>query len=334
MNKISLYSDFPDCELDENKKFLIPLITGKEWDVFNQEDARTLALSLVDIYNRQWNTRTLQNFYLIPYFNKLTLESKETDAPDWDNEFYSSILFKDNNKKKTIIALSGMSWPKELYTRRPFNHDYIWLGSEKRNYTENYNIISFKEDLSRVYDNPLLFNSSYYKGINNEIDSLDKMVEYVKQKFPDNEYYVLADCKSGHSGALFASKLQAKKCFLIAPFTRFDTEYWYEYLFENDKIGIKVSDDMPFYQYIKTIAYPEMVNDDELTMNDIIRNSPSTQFKVMYHVDDHQHYRYPEHDKSLTNVIVESVSGDKFYTCHYIVPELESQGYISSFFED
>ena len=53
--------------------------------------------------------------------------------------------------------------------------------------------------MNRTYHNPILYDSCYYNGCHPDLDTLEAIADYTKKLFPDNDYYVVADCKAGHT---------------------------------------------------------------------------------------------------------------------------------------
>ena len=177
--------------------------------------------------------------------------------------------------------------------------------------------------------------SVMYGGINSEIDSIDKLVNWTKNRFPDSEYYILSDCKTGHSAAILAEKICARKIFLISPVTTVDSDYLYSLCNNNGYLKTRGLAGMEFVMWTRSLKYSNIFEDHHISINSIARKNPDIQIQIYYHVDDRfmkNHMDYLEHNIDNLNIKFQEptlMTKDN----HFIITELFRSKIIHEFFK-
>lgn len=274
----------------------------------------------------------LQNFHKLKTF---TADNKVHISIDRDctKEYHNTVAFINRGKKKTIISLGGGSWYKTLYMQAGLDHISAWLFDAA---PKDYNVISFREQIERCYVNPVVYDSFFYKGFHDSYPSLLSMANYIKSVFPESDFYVVGDCKLGHSAALLTYYLSAKKCFLHSAVTTIKEEDLNQ-LFWRNKVGdyhIDLYHFISFEVLIRSLYFTNYIPQDLLRVQDIIDRMPNCQFCFYYHKEDTEFLTHTKFIKNRNNTRI-VYTDDKRSTLknHFILPFLKKHNIIINFFD-
>ena len=311
---------------------IVKRIVNKNWNFLNDQESIEFS-NLAQQYHIKYMSSTyvtneqrqicLDNFNNIKNINSLYLQNTLEHATlDQD----MSVAYINRGKEKTIVAISGSSWLLAL-SRNAIEHQYSWMFDE---FTD-YNIISIVEDVKRSQRNPVLFDSCMYKGINDNIDSIEKVATYIKDLIPNTEYNIVSDCKNGHSSCLLAEKLNASKVLIQSGSTTSSPMY------AEDKIhDIEEYFHIAFELSLRNLAFCKEIPSHLRSINNIAKAMPDTQFTYVHHVNDVGFKSYIDLvDDSIANITkvgIESTSHT--YSDHYITLELRRSGFFVNYFKD
>lgn len=311
---------------------IVKRIVNKNWNFLNDQESIEFS-NLAQQYHIKYMSSTyvtneqrqicLDNFNNIKNINSLYLQNTLEHATlDQD----MSVAYINRGKEKTIVAISGSSWLLAL-SRNAIEHQYSWMLDE---FTD-YNIISIVEDVKRSQRNPVLFDSCMYKGINDNIDSIEKVATYIKDLIPNTEYNIVSDCKNGHSSCLLAEKLNASKVLIQSGSTTSSPMY------AEDKIhDIEEYFHIAFELSLRNLAFCKEIPSHLRSINNIAKAMPDTQFTYVHHVNDVGFKSYIDLvDDSIANITkvgIESTSHT--YSDHYITLELRRSGFFVNYFKD
>ena len=310
-------------------------LTSSEWNFSDNQQAKVFCRmyrehELLDKENIDHKKiqYTLNNYNLMETFtadNPTNFSVKD----EYVLEFDKTVAYLDRKKSKTIIALSGGSWRKTLYEQVGLEHTYGWLKNDPL--ADDYNIVSFSEQLERTYHNPILYDSCYYNGCHPDLDTLEAIADYTKKLFPDNDYYVVADCKAGHSGALLSYYLSSKKCFLHSAITTVDTDVMSKWWANNEgTYHIDLYPSIDFEVFLRATYLNKFIPKDLVTTQSIIDRMPNCEYQFYYHEGDTWFHRHADLIKTAK---VKYTSDQKYtYTDHYILPYLRKYNIILDFF--
>ena len=322
-------------------------LLSKTWYLDNLDDARRLyeirclqALIGVDTesFAHKYFMHSIDKFdelaNLKDYFDEKEFYEKQ---PDLKQYYKGDVLSKDNNSNKTIVVLSHRGhWAYSLYNNTSLENyrhpEYHYLTKN-----EDYNYISFFEDETRSYPNPILEPSSFYKGVNNgDLDSLQKMADFVKEKYPDTEYYVVSDCKAGHSSCILAEYLSAKKVFVSSPVTFLDAVELWDYLEIDGCVSTKCLMDINFIMYIRAVLYQDNFLTHQCNINSIAKFNPDIDFNINGVRGDFlisSHIR--NIDETLPNVQLNLLSSNKWiHNNHHMLGWVRKQNLIEDYFSE
>lgn len=254
----------------------------------------------------------------------------------WQYLYNGDIAYIDRGKDKTIVTLSTVGiWVSHVTEHNHYSHQSMWL-ADHPDY-DDFNIISFNDDLSRINKNPMAYPSYYYNGVNEELNSLEALRDITQQLFPNSKYYIFSDCKTGHAGAVLAAYLDAKKCLIHSGTTIFDPERLWEHVRvgQSDHIDVDYLFDIMVPMYIRGSLFNRKVPREWWSTKDIVKNKPQTDFMYAYCTADDE-YRWfiddLEPTNNLTLVPIEpshSVVGN-----HFILPVLKKKNIIRDFFRE
>ena len=316
---------------------IIQYITDNDWDF---EDS-TQSINFYSAMNQFWvkhnmisndadQVTTEQRQYAVDNFNNL----KNIDTLMYENNYYNSIQdhnnavsYIDRGKDKTIVTVSGGSWLLQL-TRNSIEHQGSWMLDH---YT-NYNVISIVDDVKRSYRNPVLYDSCLYDGINDELNSPQKIADYIKNLIPDTEYTVIADCKNGHSSCMLAYYLNATRVLITSGTTTCDPDVVLSdgyYAPVGGKYKMSNFFTVPFEVALRNLAFCKDIPEELQSINSIANAMPDTEFTYMYHNNDMGFKLYRDLlDSSLPNLSMSGVNRTPYtYGDHFINLELRKNGF-------
>ena len=315
-----------------NSCHIVDSIVNKDWNFSNNQESSEFSklaqqyhikyLSSTYVTNQQ-RQLCIDNFNNIKNINNLYLKDALANATlDQD----MSVAYIDRGKEKTIVAISGGSWLLAL-SRNAIEHQYSWMFKE---FTD-YNIISIVESVKRSQRNPVLFDSCLYKGINDRLDSIEKLADYIKELIPNTEYNIVADCKNGHSSCLLAEQLNASKVLIQSGTSTCIPMYT-----DNKQHNIEDYFFIEFEMSLRNIAFCNDVPQHLMSINSIATTMPDTEFTYLYHVNDVGFKPYIELvDDSVTNVTKIGVeTSSHTYSDHYITLELRRSGFFVNYFKN
>jgi len=338
---INFYHKFDVCYIDDP---LMREACTREWNVTDERDAFRLT-ELIALMRQDMaaDFGVDTNIYGIDNFDSLlTFNERHSDQPlnGWQSDFMCNVTYIGRGKSKTIIALSSDTWHSRLVEGNPYDHQFYWLGGSNHDQHgeefADYNILSFSEDITRVHSNPLIYESSFYHGLNSTIDSLQKMAEYTMALFPDSSYYVVSDCRNGHSGALLASRLNASGCFISGGMSTIDPAVTIGTLRTNDNGAIHINTyaSTELGIHVRALAFRHLFTQSELNLYDVIKNSPNTKFKFLHHELDEEYFTFKDSrsNDSLPNLDVQSILTRYSMHNHNLTPEIRKNQHLSKFF--
>jgi len=333
-------------------------LESREWNLEDSADSLRLyqLRSMIEIANlpdhgknskhAEYLLKSIDNISDLKNIkSKFSMDRFNELWPGMESYYDGDILVRDRKKKRTLIVISHNGhWARtlasiennsdQLYIHPQFNvlstlgNEGNKPGNPEHDVFLEYNYVGVCEDIRRSYDNPILMPSVMYGGINSEIDSIDKLVNWIKNRFADSEYYILSDCKTGHSATMLAEKIYARKIFLISPVTTVDSDY----LYNNNTRGLA---GMEFVMWTRSLKYSNIFEDHHISINSIARKNPNIQIQIYYHVNDRfmkNHIDYLEHDIDNLNIKFQEptlMTKDN----HFIITELFRSKIIHEFFK-
>jgi hypothetical protein len=321
---------------------IVDYITSKDWSFANSKQAIDFYTEMNKFnikhiapdYQNQIPTKHRQ--YCIDNFDKLQdIDRINTHPHEHNNAIQDqnlAVSYIDRGKPKTIVAVSGGSWLLQL-TRNSIEHQLSWMLDH---YTD-YNVISIVDDVRRSHRNPVLYDSCMYKGINDYLDSPEKLANYIKQLIPNTEYNVIADCKNGHSSCMLAYHLNATRVLVLSGTTTCDPTVVFNdpfYAPVNDRHNMLNFFQSPFEVALRNIAFCKYIPDKLISINSIATAMPNTEFTYVFHVDDAGFKLYrDELDTSLPNINIRGIKSSPYtFGNHYITLELRKSGQLDLYF--
>ena len=317
---------------------IIEYITNNDWDF---EDS-TQSINFYSAMNQFWvkhmmsnnddKLSTKQRQYAVDNFNDL----KNIDTLMYENNHKASIQdqnnavsYIDRGKDKTIVTVSGGSWLLQL-ARNSLEHQGSWMLDH---YTD-YNVISIVDDVKRSYRNPVLYDSCLYDGINDELNSPEKIADYIKKLIPNTEYTVIADCKNGHSSCMLAYYLNATKVLITSGTTTCDPDVVLNDIYYASVGGrYKISNffTVPFEVALRNLAFCKDIPEELQTINSIATVMPDTEFTYRYHNYDTGFRLYKDLlDSRLPNLSMAGVDRTEYtFGDHFINLELRKNGFFN-----
>lgn len=328
---MKFYDHNVDCNISDT-------ITATDWDIFDQTQSRDLSLLLRKYYLKHCQENEYMQYSFDAFQNLKYLNSKNevhftlNDIPDLKLDQRSCVAFANRNKPKTIVALNGGSWIRDLYMDGGSEHQYHWLFRDM--FEKQFNIISIAEDPRRSYTNPILYDSCFYNGINSDIDSLSDMCDYIQALIPSEEYYVIADCKNGHSASVLAYFLDATKVFIHSGITTSNTKVVKDiYYNDSDECFIKSYFQIPVEVMLRHEAFAHDLPNELTSINNIAKTMPYTKFMYMYHNQDKSITPHVDNIVESNNVTKKGIDTTAYtLSDHYIMSEIRKSGYVHSFF--
>lgn len=316
---------------------IINSVTDKDWDfsipehgveyemLMQQYWIKYMGNSYVSTKQRQY---AIDNFDKLNDINQIWLRDKELANVTFDQN--NSIAYIDRGKEKTIVAVSGGSWVLNI-CRGSLEHQYSWMADQ----FPEYNFISIVEDLSRSHRNPILYDSCLYNGINDELDSIEKVGKYIKELIPNTEYHIIADCKNGHSGAMLAYYIDASRVLLQSSVSHCNyKDKLKTFHNENDCYNINLWANIIFQVILRQIYFCNDVPTHLKSLNNIAKEMPNTKFLYVHHEHDLDFNHYIESvDDSIPNITKMPIQ-DTLHTSgnHYITLELRTNGFLNNYF--
>ena len=315
---------------------IIEYITNNDWDF---EDS-TQSINFYSAMNQFWVKHMMSNNddqlspkqrqYAVDNFNDL----KNIDTLMYENNHSNSIQdqnntvsYIDRGKDKTIVTVSGGSWLLQL-ARNSLEHQNSWM----LDYYTDYNVISIVEDVRRSSRNPVLYDSCLYDGINDKLNSPEKIAEYIKKLIPNTEYTVIADCKNGHSSCILAYYLNATKVLITSGTTTCDPDVVLNdtyYAPVGGKYKISNFFTVPFEVALRNITFCKDIPEELQTINSIATVMPDTEFTYRYHNYDTGFRLYKDLlDSRLPNLSMAGVDRTEYtFGDHFINLELRKNGF-------
>lgn len=316
-------------------------VIGRYWDFKNDTEANEFSrifrehilagLKPDDNYYKKIKA-TLDNFNILENFSKqgtLHTSLHRKCTIDYDH----TVAYRNNGKRKTVVALGGGSWYKSVYENSGLDHISSWVFDDIDN--NEFNIISFREQLERCYKNPVVYDSHYYNGFHDSHPDLESMATYIKSLFPDSEFYVIGDCKLGHSAALLSYYLSARKCFLHSAVTTTNEDDMTDILWKNEHgdYYIDLYQSISFEVLLRSLYFSKLIPAHLKTVQSIIELMPECDFCFLYHRDDTEFLVH-------SNLILESpnvkkyITSNKIYTLndHNLVNFIRKFNIVNNFF--
>lgn len=304
-------------------------IINKDWNFANNKDSVEFAIAMQK-YHIKYMSSTyvtneqrqvcIDNFDRLKNIDSLYLKDTLTNATlDQD----MSVAYIDRGKPKTIVVISGGSWLLTLY-RNAIEHQGSWMLDE---FTD-YNVISIVEDVIRSRRNPVLYDSCLYNGINDGLNSIEKVANYIKQLIPNTEYNIIADCKNGHSGCVLAYYLNASRVLVQSGTSTC------EHTYDNNKTyNIEDYFFIEFEVALRNIAFCKDVPKHLKSINSIAKEMPDTEFTYIHHVNDIGFNYYIDLvDDSIANITKSAIDRTPHtHGDHYITLELRRVGFFSDY---
>lgn len=333
--------------LDRSQNEYDRYLTSRSWDLLDPKDGHELYMMRCkqDIEFGTSPAEEKSLLYSMENFDNLTkLKSRWNNdefkhhQPDWQCDYQGDVLWRDRGKDKTIVVVthhgqwsSALNLPNNQF----YDHnEFSWLGNTKFGF-DDFNWISLKEHEGSAHVNPMIYPTSFYGGINQELNSIQKVSEYVKNKFPGNEFYVISDCKTGHSSAILASMLSATKLLLCSGTTTMDSDYLgFKVLGDDNKLRTNDLLSLGFIMYVRSVLHKDKFDADMIDLNSIARCNPQMQIQAFYHVNDHQMRKFIDIiDTGLPNIDVIDIPDTQFtHRNHHIIAEVRRKKYIHKFF--
>lgn len=325
---MKFWHDNQSCEV-------INQLTSKNWNFLDNTHAHNFSILARQFWQKYYEPRdmveySLDNFNKIPQVNR-QLSDRLLRINNIQRDLNNCCVYINRGKAKTIVVVNSPNWYEQLYNDTGPEHKSSWFLEDSQ--FEDYNIISLVEDITRVHDNPILYDSLYYCGINYNINSLPKLALYINKLFDTKEYYVVGDCKNGHSSALLAYYLNASKVIISSGVSDIDCSF-VQSKFMNE-VGEYLLDgywQIPFEIMLRTIAFGKHIPAELHSINSIAKKMSHAKFMYAHHEND---TTFSEWIDMVDGSIVNKVSiKDSPYTFgnHYINIELYKSGHYFRFF--
>jgi len=323
-------------------------IINKDWNFANNKDSVEFAIAMQK-YHIKYKSSTyvtneqrqvcIDNFDKLKNIDNLHLEYSLRNAT-LDKDM--SVAYIDRGKPKTIVVISGGSWLLTLY-RNAIEHQESWMLDE---FTD-YNVISIVEDISRAHRNPVLYDSCLYNGINDELNSIEKVANYIKQLIPNTEYNIIADCKNGHSSCMLAYYLNASRVLVQSGTSTCEynnvlnnynnnSKQSKFVLAEYNEYNIDDYFNISFEVVLRNIAFCNNVPTHLKSINSIAKEMPGTEFTYIHHANDVGFNYYIDLvDNSIANITKSAIDTTPHtHGDHYITLELRRSGFFAKYFKD
>ena len=227
------------------------------------------------------------------------------------SDLNNCVLWEDKKQPTTIVVINNhAAWQEALYGDKKQNgsdlHYYEWLTRNNQwiRKSDKFNLISISEDLRRIEKNPLVYPSYLMDGINNNINTVEKMATYIRSIF-DTEFIVYNTCKNSMVGALLAEQLNAKGCFIEDGATAFVSDNKFtKWNFLNDPIQFDdVVDNVYFLSWIREVYFDIVNKTNTKNIKEVMLRTPNTLWS--YHsvegIDSQNYFtpwrKYLEKDK-------------------------------------
>jgi hypothetical protein len=319
-------------------------VIGRDWDFSIDSQAlefsilfREHILSGLDIGEKRYKKikATIDDFELLKNFSAHSPLHQTTRRDNCIRAYDNTVAYMDRGKKKTVVALSGGSWYKTLHDNAGLDHTTHWAFDDLDK--NEFNVISFREQVERSYKNPVVYDSHYYNGFHDAVPNLKSMAEYIESLFPGSEYYVIGDCKLGHSAALLSHFLSARKCFLHSAVTTVVEDDLKDILLKNDSGDYYVD----LYQYVsfevllRALYFADQIPEDLNTVQKIITQMPQCEFCFLYHSEDPEFLIHANLINTAVNV-KKYITSDTTYSLHnhVLLNYLRKFNIVNSFFMD
>lgn len=278
--------------------------------------------------HRVWRACT-ENFEDLKDYGKRMPPHEDLQQKGMQLDLDNTVCYVDRGKPTTVVAMGGGGWYKTLYEQRGLDHQDLWAITDKG--SEDYNIVSVRENVDRCYRNPIAYDSCYYQGLSDEMPSLPEFADYVRSLFPNTEYYVIGDCKHGHSTALFAYYLNASKVFLHSPITSLEFDDIKD-LWQRDETGaheISHFHDTTFGCWFTSIMFADIIPQELKRTQNIIDRMSDTRWCFWYHSEDTEFLPHAKHITPSKNVEVNYTNNQKYtLNSHHITNYLRKYGII------
>ena len=285
-------------------------------------------------YSNDKELNALENFNKLKNFNNTGKLFFSSDVDGVVNTQDNCVSYIDRGKDKTIVAISGGSWMLSLYQDQGIEHQYAWMFDDDN--FNDYNIISLVEHPKRAFTNPMLYDSCMYDGINDELNNLNDVCDFIKTLIPNQQYYLISDCKTTHACALMSYYLNAHAVFMSSGATHSNYQkvlYSFTTPIESSFVDINNADDIGFELCIRQQHFTKKLPKYLKCVNSIASKMPETKFEYVYHKDDKTFYKYINHIQNSSNVNVYGIDDTPYcYGKHYIVIQLRSDATIANFF--
>tara|TARA_R110002124_G_C8960236_1_gene514009 strand:+ start:122 stop:1231 length:1110 start_codon:yes stop_codon:yes gene_type:complete len=213
-------------------------ILSKQWNITDPVDGHQLFLLMIrsdleydSVLGHKIHTDSMKNAYhnmlsgssngdYLPedFKNRLSDERYVGQNDDVVTLLAQQVMLLDRGSDKTIVIINNhSSWITDLWGDDPTlsmtnMHKEQWLF--RHTFFKDFNIISITEDLTRMSDNPLLYPNQLFEGISTDINTLDKLVDFIKDTIPSKDYHVYTSCRYGFTGSIVGGKLNAKTVFM------------------------------------------------------------------------------------------------------------------------
>jgi hypothetical protein len=330
-----------------NKYEITANLIGRDWDFSDGEQSKEFStlyrkylLGLISSPEEKYYKflkSTIDNFELLKTFTADTSPHPSIANRNCDTFFDNTVGIVNRGKKKTIIALGGGSWYKTLYNYDGLDHVASWLFDERD--SVNYNVISFREQIERCYYNPVLYDSCYYNGCHEQLTTPQAMAAFIKQLFPDNEYYIFGDCKLGHATALLAYYLGASKIFVSSGITTMEIATLDTFLNKNNDGDYHLNDYQSlgaFEVLLRATYFSDNIPSHLMTTQNIINLMPNSKF--MFYNHEHDIPEFNEQSKMVSlasNVNIHYTDNQKYsINNHHIVNYLRKHNIVFDFFNE
>lgn len=320
---------------------IVDYITSKDWSFANSKQAIDFYTEMNKFnikhmaYDNDEQLTANQRQYCVDNFDKIQDIDQLMYPSHHENAIQDqnlAVSYIDRGKPKTIVAVSGGSWLLQL-NRNIIEHQLSWMLDH---YTD-YNVISIVDDVRRSHRNPVLYDSCMYKGINDDLDSPEKLANYIKQLIPNTEYNVIADCKNGHSSCMLAYHLNATRVLVLSGTTTCDPDVVFSdpfYTPVDGKYNMLNFFQTPFEVALRNIAFCKYIPDKLVSISSIATAMPNTEFTYVFHVDDRGFKLYrDELDTSMSNINMRGIRNTAYtFGSHYITLELRKSGQLDLYF--
>ena len=320
---------------------IVDYITSKDWSFANSKQAIDFYTEMNKFnikhmaYDNDEQLTANQRQYCVDNFDKIQDIDQLMYPSHHENAIQDqnlAVSYIDRGKPKTIVAVSGGSLLLQL-TRNSIEHQLSWMLDH---YTD-YNVISIVDDVRRSHRNPVLYDSCMYKGINDDLDSPEKLANYIKQLIPNTEYNVIADCKNGHSSCMLAYHLNATRVLVLSGTTTCDPDVVFSdpfYTPVDDKYNMLNFFQTPFEVALRNIAFCKYIPDKLVSISSIATAMPNTEFTYVFHVDDRGFKLYRDKlDTSMSNINMRGIRNTAYtFGSHYITLELRKSGQLDLYF--